>query len=98
LLDEPFAALDDLLRQQLNEELPKLWQLQRWTAVFVTHNVSEAVFLSPRVLVMSPRPGTIAAEVDIDLPHPRPANIRTTPAFTAHVECVTQALRLEKPR
>lgn len=98
LLDEPFAALDDLLRQQLNEELLKLWQLQRWTAVFVTHNVSEAVFLSQRVLVMSPRPGTIAAEIDIDLPYPRAANLRTTPAFTAHVERVTRALRSEKPQ
>jgi NitT/TauT family transport system ATP-binding protein len=65
LLDEPFAALDDLMRTQLNEELNRLWNQQQWTALFVTHNVAEAVYLSQRVLVMSPSPGSIVAEVEI---------------------------------
>src|SRR5205085_559075 len=65
LLDEPFGALDEITRQRLNEDLLDLWQRQHWSAVFITHNVFEAVFLSQRVLVMSPRPGKIVAEFTI---------------------------------
>ncbi len=93
LLDEPFAALDDLLRQQLNEELLKLWPQQRWTAVFVTHNVSEAVFLSQRVIVMSPRPGRIIAEVPVPLAYPRSPAVRSEPAFATLVAQISQRLR-----
>lgn len=93
LLDEPFAALDDLLRGQLNEELLRLWQAQAWTCVFVTHNVAEAVFLSQRVIVMSPRPGTIVADVPIPLSYPRAPSIRGTGEFARLVGEVSDRLR-----
>ena len=93
LLDEPFAALDDLLRQQLNEELLRIWQQQHWTAVFVTHNVAEAVFLSQRVVVMSRRPGRIVAEVAIPLSLPRDPQIRSQPQFAALCGDVSGRLR-----
>ncbi len=81
LLDEPFAALDDITRQRLNEELLSLWQRDRVTALFVTHNVGEAVFLAERVVVMSPRPGTILHEVPVPFPHPRTPGLRGEPEF-----------------
>lgn len=93
LLDEPFAALDDLLRQQLNEELLRLWQEQRWTAVFVTHNVAEAVYLSQRVIVMSARPGRIVADVAVPFAMPRNADLRATPEFARLTGEVSTQLR-----
>ena len=81
LLDEPFAALDDILRQQLNEELQRIWSAKRWTGLFVTHNVSEAVFLSQRVLVMSRRPGTFLADIAVPFAFPRSPNLRAEPEF-----------------
>jgi NitT/TauT family transport system ATP-binding protein len=93
LLDEPFAALDDILRQQLNEEILRIWNRQRWTAVFVTHNVAEAVFLSQRVLVMRPRPGRIVADIEVPFEHPRTAELRSRPEFAELTGRVSRELR-----
>jgi len=93
LLDEPFAALDDVLRQQLNEELVRLWQQSGWTALFVTHNVAEAVFLSQRVLVMTSRPGTILAEVNVPFAYPRTPDLRGTGEFAQLTATLSQRLR-----
>lgn len=93
LLDEPFAALDDILRQQLNEDLVRLWQDAGWTAVFVTHNVAEAVFLSQRILVMSARPGTIEAEIPIPFDYPRHPELRGQAEFARLTAEVSTRLR-----
>jgi NitT/TauT family transport system ATP-binding protein len=93
LLDEPFAALDDVLRQQLNEDLVRIWQQTRWTGIFVTHNVAEAVFLSQRVLVMSARPGRIIADVPIPFAYPRTTELRADPDFGRLTVELTQKLR-----
>jgi NitT/TauT family transport system ATP-binding protein len=93
LLDEPFGALDDLLRQRLNEELHRLWSTQRWTALFVTHNVSEAVFLAERVLVMASNPGRIAAEFAVPFPMPRNPELRAEAEFARIVGEMSGALR-----
>jgi NitT/TauT family transport system ATP-binding protein len=93
LFDEPFAALDDITRGQLNVELLNLWRAHGWTAVFVTHNISEAVLLSQRVLVMSARPGRILEDVNIDLPDERSAELRGTPEFARLVGKLGDILR-----
>lgn len=93
LLDEPFGALDEITRQYLNEELLRLWLDQRWTAVLVTHNVYEAVFLSQRVLVMGPRPGTIIGEYPVDFPYPRTPALRADPRFGALAATISARLR-----
>lgn len=81
LLDEPFGALDDITRGQLNDELLRLWLSSGWTSVFVTHNIAEAVFLSERVIVVGPRPGRIVADVPISISQPRTAQLRATAEF-----------------
>lgn len=81
LMDEPFAALDDLLRNQLNEQLLDLWQRQKWTTLFVTHNVAEAVFLSQRILVMHAQPGRIVADMTVPFDYPRRGQLRSDPDF-----------------
>jgi NitT/TauT family transport system ATP-binding protein len=81
LMDEPFGALDDITRQMLNEELSALWTRRRWTGVFVTHNISEAVFLSERILVMSARPGRIVADIPVPFAAPRTASLRSQAEF-----------------
>lgn len=83
LMDEPFAALDEITRQRLNGDLLTLWQTQRFTALFVTHNVFEAVFLAQRVIVMSERPGRLMADIAIDAPYPRSAEWRLAPEFAS---------------
>jgi len=93
LLDEPFAPLDDLLRQRLNEELLAIWAREQWTAIFVTHNVAEAVFLSQRILVMGARPGHLVADIPIDFPYPRDYSLRATPQFAHITGEVTRQLR-----
>ena len=82
LMDEPFGALDALTREQMQVDLQTIWQESKKTVLFVTHSISEAVFLSDRVIVMTPRPGRIHSVVDIDLARPRDLNIHDTPAFS----------------
>jgi NitT/TauT family transport system ATP-binding protein len=93
LMDEPFGALDEMTRERLNSELLRIWGMSASTVVFVTHSISEAVFLSTRVVVMSRRPGRIAAVVDIDLPQPRDADTREDPRFFELVTTVRDRLR-----
>jgi NitT/TauT family transport system ATP-binding protein len=93
LMDEPFAALDEMSRDHLNEELLRLRQEQQWTAIFVTHSVAEAVFLSTRVVVLAANPGRIHAVVPITLPPGRTAALRSTREFDALVGDVSRTLR-----
>ena len=93
LMDEPFGALDEITRDHLNEQLIGLWEQTRKTVIFVTHSISEAVFLSTRIVVMSPRPGRIIDLIDCDLPARRTLDIRETPEFLAIAHRVRQALR-----
>jgi NitT/TauT family transport system ATP-binding protein len=81
LMDEPFSALDALTRDEMNLELLNIWERDRKTVVFVTHSISEAVFLSDRVAVMSKRPGRILEEIPIPLPRPRNLDVQETPRF-----------------
>ena len=94
LMDEPFGALDEMTRERLNLELLSIWEKTANTVVFVTHSISEAVFLSGRVVVMSPRPGKIAGAVDVDLPYPRTVETREAPRFFELVTQVRELLRL----
>jgi NitT/TauT family transport system ATP-binding protein len=95
LMDEPFGALDEMTRERLNLELLSIWQQLGSTVVFVTHSISEAVFLSTRVVVMSPRPGRIAGIVPIDLPYQRGVETREDTRF---FELVTQVRELLRSR
>ncbi|MBV8167003.1 MAG: ABC transporter ATP-binding protein [Alphaproteobacteria bacterium] len=92
LLDEPFGALDALTRDQMNLDLQELWLTDRPTAILVTHSISEAVFLSDRVIVLSARPGRIAAEVSIDLPRPRTIDMRDSADFVAYQHTLRTAI------
>jgi NitT/TauT family transport system ATP-binding protein len=81
LMDEPFSALDEFTRERLNEELLSIWSQVNNTVVFVTHNISESIFLSDRVFVLSPHPGRLSSIVDIPLPRPRTQEMRNSPEF-----------------
>jgi len=92
LLDEPFAALDEITRRALADDVLALWATARPAIVFVTHNVEEAVYMASRVVVMTRGPGRIAAEFPVEGPMPRPAHFRNTPSFRSTAEAVSDAL------
>ena len=93
LMDEPFGALDEIVRDRLNEELLKLWARTGKTIGFVTHSIPEAVYLSTKIVVMSPRPGRITKIIESTLPRERPLEIRDTPEFIAIAQEVREGLR-----
>ncbi len=93
LMDEPFGALDEIVRDHLNEQLLQLWAKTDKTVVFVTHSIPEAVFLSTRIIVMSPRPGRVHDVIDCDLPAERTLDTRETPEFLAIAHRVREGLR-----
>ena len=95
LMDEPFSALDDLLRHRLNQELLQLWQTQHWTTIFVTHNVSEAVFLGQEVLVMKDRPSFIMKRVSVPFSYPRTPELRATLEFAKLTGKLNSALQFK---
>ena len=93
LMDEPFGALDEIVRDHLNEQLLSLWQKTGMTVLFVTHSIPEAVYLSTKIVVMSPRPGRIVSIIDSPLPRQRSLDIRDTPEFIAVAGQVRAGLR-----
>lgn len=93
LLDEPFGALDEMTRHSMQMQLLDLYDRERFTALFVTHSVSEAVLIADRVVVMSPRPGRVEAVVDVDLPRPRHADLRFDASYIEQVHHVSDLLR-----
>jgi len=97
LMDEPFGALDEMTRERMNQEVQRIWQQTGITILFVTHSIPEAVFMSSRVVVMSPRPGQITHVVDIDLPRPRTDDTRETERYFELVTQVREALRGRAP-
>ena len=94
LMDEPFGALDEMTRERLNAELLRIWEASGSTIVFVTHSIAEAVFLSTRIVVMSPRPGRVSKVIPVDLPQPRDAATREEPRFFELATEVREALHL----
>ena len=93
LMDEPFGALDEIVRDHLNSELLKLWDATKKTICFVTHSIPEAVYLSTKIVVMSPRPGRVTDIIESTLPHERPLDIRETPEFLEIAARVRDGLR-----
>jgi len=92
LLDEPFAALDEITRMSLNDDLLRLWDNRQPTVVFVTHSVFESVYLSTRIAVMTRRPGRIVADLPVDLPQPRERALRTEPSYAAICTTISRHL------
>jgi NitT/TauT family transport system ATP-binding protein len=95
LLDEPFGALDNQTRALMQELLLGIWERERTTVLFVTHDIEEAVFLASRVVVMTARPGRIKADVAVDLPHPRHYTLKTSPEFSQLKARLTEEIRIE---
>jgi NitT/TauT family transport system ATP-binding protein len=93
LMDEPFGALDEIVRDKLNQQLLELWDRTKKTVVFVTHSIPEAVFLSTRIVVMSPRPGRIIDVIETNFPRNRTLDIRETPEFLKVAQRVREGLR-----
>jgi NitT/TauT family transport system ATP-binding protein len=98
LMDEPFAALDEISRDRLNEELLRLREEQKWTVVFVTHSVAEAVFLSSRIILLAPNPGRIHADIPVNLPQLRDASLRASFEYEQKVLEVSRLLREARAR
>ena len=92
LMDEPFAALDEITRFKLNNDLLTLWQELRRTVIFVTHSVFESVYLSQRIVVMTPRPGRVFADIAIPAPYPRDERFRTSADYAGYCRTVSEAL------
>ena len=92
LMDEPFAALDEITRFKLNNDLLAVWQELRRTVIFVTHSVFESVYLSQRIVLMTPRPGRVFAEIPIDAPYPRDERFRTSADYAGYCRQVAEAL------
>lgn len=92
LLDEPFAALDEITRAHLDNQLRQLWQVNRMTVLFVTHSITEATFLSQRTVVLSRRPARLVLDQSVDLPDTRPQSIRGEPRFASHTRTLLDAL------
>jgi len=97
LMDEPFASLDAQTRELMQAELLRIWNAAKKTVIFVTHQIDEAVYLSDRVVVMSPRPGRILADVHIELPRPRSLDIKRTPRFIAYEEEISTLIGSHQP-
>jgi NitT/TauT family transport system ATP-binding protein len=93
LMDEPFAALDEMTRDRMNEELLRLRDEQKWTVIFVTHSVAEAVFLSTRIVVLAPNPGRVHADIPVNLPSPRTGDLRATLEYEQAVVEISRILR-----
>ena len=93
LMDEPFAALDEMTRFKLNNDTLALWQAKRFTTIFVTHSVYESVYLSNRIIVMAARPGRVIADIAVDEPYPRSDSFRNTPRYAELCVKVSQALQ-----
>jgi NitT/TauT family transport system ATP-binding protein/sulfonate transport system ATP-binding protein len=98
LLDEPFGALDNQTRALMQELLLGIWEADRKTVLFVTHDIDEAIFLANRVVVMTARPGRIKCDVAVDLPHPRTYTVKTTPEFAEYKARLTEEIRVETIR
>lgn len=92
LMDEPFAALDEITRFKLNNDLLHLWESFGWTVIFVTHSVFESVYLSDRIVVMAARPGRVVSDMAIDAPYPREDEFRTSPTYNEHCRRASNAL------
>lgn len=95
LMDEPFGALDHQTRELMQELLQEIWEQQKKTVLFVTHDIDEAIFMGTRVMVMSARPGRIKCDIAVDLPHPRHYSMKTAPAFSALKAQLTEEIRIE---
>jgi NitT/TauT family transport system ATP-binding protein/sulfonate transport system ATP-binding protein len=98
LLDEPFGALDNQTRSLMQELLLSIWESERKTVLFVTHDIEEAIFMAGRVVVMTARPGRIKADVAVTLPHPRHYTVKTSPEFSALKADLTEQIRTEALR
>jgi NitT/TauT family transport system ATP-binding protein len=98
LLDEPFGALDNQTRALMQELLLGIWESERKTVLFVTHDIEEAIFLASRVVVMTARPGRIKADLSVDLPHPRHYTMKTSPEFSQLKARLTEEIRVEAVR